>query len=154
MTQLQTQPDPNSAKNPWSATRPMIVGLLALLLLLGGFGTWSAVTNISGAIIASGRIEVDQNRQVVQHPDGGVVAEILVDEGDEVAVGDVMIRLDPRDLSSQLAITESQLFELMARRGRLEAERDGLTEITFAPLLLEAAGANADAADLVAGRSD
>ena len=153
MTGLKLQAAPPSPpKNPWSAVRPMIVGLIALLTLLGGFGTWAAMTNISGAIIASGRIEVDQNRQVVQHPDGGVVAEILADEGDVVAEGDVLIRLDPRELRSQLAITESQLFELMARRGRLEAERDGQDEITFDPLLLSAAAASADAADLVAGQ--
>ena len=69
---------------------PMTLGLLTLVVLLGGFGYWAATTNISGAIIASGSIEVDQNRQVVQHPDGGVVAEILVDEGDTVTVGDVL----------------------------------------------------------------
>lgn len=138
--------------SPWSARKPMIVGLLGLLILVGGFGTWAVATNISGAIIASGRIEVDQNRQVVQHPDGGVVAEILVDEGDEVEAGDVMIRLDDTELKSQLAINESQLYELMSRRGRLEAERDDRSEIEFDPLLLEAAETNADAPDLIAGQ--
>ena len=54
------------------------------------------MAQLSGAIIASGQIEVDQNRQIVQHPDGGIVAEILVDEGDTVENGDVLIRLDPR----------------------------------------------------------
>src|SRR6056297_679587 len=103
---------------------PMLVGLLGLVLLLGGFGTWAATTTISGAIIAPGRVEVDQNRQVVQHPDGGVVGAILVDEGARVEAGDVLVRLDPNDLRSDLAIVESQLFEVMARRGRLEAERD------------------------------
>ncbi|WP_299849119.1 HlyD family type I secretion periplasmic adaptor subunit [uncultured Roseovarius sp.] len=139
-------------KKAWSARAPMTVGLLGLLLLVGGFGTWAVMTNISGAIIANGRIEVDQNRQVVQHPDGGVVAEILVDEGIEVAAGDVMIRLDATQLKSQLAINESQLYELMARRGRLEAERDGNDKITFDPLLLEAAKVNVDAPDLIAGQ--
>ena len=139
-------------KNTWSARAPMTVGLLGLLLLVGGFGTWAVMTNISGAIIANGRIEVDQNRQVVQHPDGGVVAEILVDEGIEVEAGDIMIRLDATQLKSQLAINESQLYELMARRGRLEAERDGNNDITFDPLLLAAAETNADAPDLIAGQ--
>lgn len=138
--------------NVWSARKPMIVGLLGLVILVGGFGTWASQTKISGAIIANGRIEVDQNRQVVQHPDGGVVAAILVDEGDEVAAGDILIRLDPTELSSQLSITESQLFELMARRGRLEAERDGEPEITFDELLLDAGESNPDAADLIAGQ--
>ena len=136
----------------WSARGPMTVGLLGLLLLVGGFGTWAVMTNISGAIIANGRIEVDQNRQVVQHPDGGVVAEILVDEGDAVSIGDVLVRLDDTELKSQLAINEGQLFELMARRGRLEAERDGRSEITFDPLLLETAEVNADVPDLIAGQ--
>ncbi len=136
----------------WSARKPMTIGLLGLVLLLGGFGTWASVTNISGAIIASGRIEVDQNRQVVQHPDGGVVASIEVDEGEQVEVGQVLLRLDPTQLKSQLAITESQLIELMARRGRLEAERDGADTASFDELLLEMARKNPDAAGLIAGQ--
>ena len=107
-------------KNEWSAGKPVFLGLLALTALCGGFGTWAALSNISGAIVASGQIEVDRNRQVVQHPDGGVVAEIAVDEGVLVAAGDVLLRLDDTLLKSELAITESQLYELMARRGRLE----------------------------------
>ncbi|MEM7074978.1 MAG: HlyD family type I secretion periplasmic adaptor subunit [Pseudomonadota bacterium] len=136
----------------WSAARPMMVGLIALVILVGGFGTWAALTQISGAIIASGRIEVDQNRQVVQHPDGGVVDAILVDEGDMVEAGQVLLQLDPTALRSQLAITESQLFELIARRGRLEAERDGHEMIEFDPLLIEAAAANEDVSGLIAGQ--
>lgn len=142
----------NPTSEKWSARKPMLIGLIGLLVLVGGFGSWAVFTNISGAIIAGGRIEVDQNRQVVQHPDGGVVAEILVDEGIEVAAGDVMIRLDDTQLKSQLAINESQLFELMSRRGRLEAERDGSETITFDPLLLEAAETNTDVPDLIAGQ--
>lgn len=139
-------------KKRWPVGGPLAVGLLGLVLLLGGFGLWSTATTISGAIIAGGRIEVDQNRQVVQHPDGGVVVEIRVGEGDVVKAGDVLLRLDATELKSRLAITESQLYELMARRGRLEAERDGKTRITFDPLLLEAAAENADAAELIEGQ--
>src|SRR6056297_3647949 len=122
---------PQTNDDTWSAKQPMIVGLVGLFLLVGGFGTWAAMTEISGAIIASGRIEVDQNRQVVQHPDGGVVDAIMVKEGDNVEAGEVLLRLDDTQLTSQLAIAESQLFELMARRGRLEAERDSEREIAF-----------------------
>jgi len=123
--------------NRWSATRPLILGLLGLVLLLGGFGTWAVRSNIAGAIVATGRIEVDRNRQVVQHLDGGMVSEILVDEGDTVALGDVLIRLDDQALQSELLITEGQLYELMARRGRLEAEQDEIDSIAFAPELAQ-----------------
>jgi len=113
-----------SVESNWPARRPLIIGLLAMLILVGGFGSWSVLSSISGAVVATGRIEVDRNRQVVQHLDGGIVAEILVDEGDTVAKGATLIRLDDNELTSQLVIIEGQLFELMARRGRLEAERD------------------------------
>lgn len=141
-----------SEDKSWSVRGPLTVGLIGLFLLVGGFGTWAAVTTISGAIIAPGRIEVDQNRQVVQHPDGGVVSAIEVDEGDEVKAGDVLIRLDETALASQLAITENELFELMARRGRLEAERDESGEISFDPLLVEVAESRPDMAGLMEGQ--
>lgn len=141
-----------SAPARWSARGPVVAGVLGLAVLLGGFGTWAGLTRISGAVIAGGRIEVDQNRQVVQHPDGGVVAEIRVTEGERVAEGDVLLRLDPTDLRSRLAIVENQLAELMSRRARLEAERDGLESLSFDPLLLAMARDNPDAASLMRGQ--
>lgn len=126
-------------KNEFSSTKPLAIGLIASLLLIVGFGGWAVMAQLSGAIIATGQIEVDQNRQIVQHPDGGVVSEILVEEGDTVANGDVLLRLDPRNQQSELSIIQGQLFELMARRGRLVAERDNLESVTFDPRLIEAA---------------
>jgi len=136
----------------WSARRHLIVGFLGLIVLVAGFGSWAVLTQISGAIVASGSFEVDQNRQVVQHQTGGTVAKILTDEGESVAAGDVLIQLDGVELRSQLVITESQLFELMARRGRLEAERDGADDLQFDAELLEVAALNADVAELVSGQ--
>ncbi|WP_297773247.1 HlyD family type I secretion periplasmic adaptor subunit [uncultured Roseovarius sp.] len=136
----------------WSVRKPMIIGVLGLLLLVGGFGTWAVFTQISGAIIAQGRIEVDQNRQVVQHPDGGVVTAIKVKESDKVEVGEVLVRLDPTELQSQLSIIENELAELMARRARLEAERDKADTLKFDPLLIELADRNTDAAELMTGQ--
>ncbi|MEP2715071.1 HlyD family type I secretion periplasmic adaptor subunit [Pseudophaeobacter sp.] len=141
-----------SPDTEWSARRPLWIGAISLLILLGGFGTWAVMSSIAGAIVASGRIEVDRNRQVVQHLDGGIVAEILVEEGDSVASGAVLLRLDAKELRSQLAITEGQLFEMMARRGRLEAERDSAAEIQFGDELLALAAARPAVADLVEGQ--
>ena len=137
----------------WSARRHLVIGFLALAVLVGGFGYWSVVAQISGAIIAPGRIEVDRNRQVVQHLEGGVVEAIVVDEGDRVVAGDVLIRLDPETLLSELAVTEGQLFEVMARRGRLEAERDEIDAVEFDDALLQAANDNPDVQDLIEGQA-
>lgn len=136
-------------KKRWSATRPMTLGLIAMLILVGGFGTWAVMAQITGAVITTGQIEVDRNRQVVQHPDGGVVTEILVDEGDQVAEGALLIRLDSSVLTSELAIVEGQLFEILARQGRLQAERDGEDTLSFDPVLSEGGDS---AAELMQGQ--
>ncbi|KAF0677306.1 HlyD family type I secretion periplasmic adaptor subunit [Profundibacterium mesophilum] len=136
----------------WSARGPLLLGFMALLLLVAGFGTWSTFTQISGAIVAPGQIEVERNRQVVQHPDGGVVDEILVSEGDEVTAGEVLIRLDSTLLRARFETAESQLYEFMARRARLEAELDGATEITFPAELREAADARPELRELLEGQ--
>ena len=136
----------------FSLRTPMTFGLVALLILVAGFGTWAATTEISGAIIAGGQIQVDQNRKVVQHVDGGIVEEILVEEGDTVDQGEVMIRLDPTLLRSELKIVEGQYFELLARRARLEAERDNSEEIVFPDLVVARAETDEEVAELIEGQ--
>jgi HlyD family secretion protein len=145
-------PGPAPGSGGWSARRPLLLGMLALVALVGGFGTWAVMTDIAGAVIASGQIEVEQNRQVVQHPDGGVVEEILVAEGDTVAAGAPLLRLDGTHLRSELAIVESQFFETLARRGRLQAERDGAEIPVFPPELIDVAGSNGEIAALMHGQ--
>lgn len=135
-----------------SARGPILFGLFTLLLLVGGFGLWSTTTKIAGAVVAPGRVEVEQNRQVVQHPDGGVVETILVKNGDLVAAGDPLIQLDGTLLQSELTIVEGQFFEILARRGRLEAERDDADHLTFPAELTEAAGGRPKIAALMAGQ--
>ena len=134
-----------------SARGPLLLGAAALVALVGGFGLWSVTTEIAGAVVAGGQIEVEQNRQVVQHPDGGVVAELLVKDGDTVAAGAPLIRLDGTLARSELAIVEGQFFEILARRGRLEAERDGSAQIRF-PDELTAASARPEIEALMTGQ--
>lgn len=141
-----------TSQNAWSVRGPMILGMLALVALVGGFGAWAAMSNIAGAVVASGQIEVDRNRQAVQHPDGGVVLSLDVIEGQRVAEGDVLMRLDPSDLQSSLSVANAQLNEWRARQARLEAERDLAMEITFPADLLDAASDDADLAELLEGQ--
>lgn len=137
----------------WSARGPLVAGFLAIILLVGGLGGWSVAARISGAVIASGRVEVEQNRQVVQHPDGGVVEAVLVAEGARVAAGAVLVRLDGTLLRSELAIVETQFHEILARRGRLEAERDDAAAPGFPTELAAAAAADPEVAALMEGQA-
>ncbi len=148
----EVTPTRPSADKRWSARGPIIVGLIGLAVLIGGFGLWSWGARIAGAVVASGQVEVDQRRQVVQHPDGGVVQEIEVREGQTVSAGDTLILLDGTMLRTELAIVEGQYFEMLARRGRLEAERADLKTITFPDELIEEAKTQPTLAGLMAGQ--
>lgn len=111
--------------------RYLLGGVAVCILLLGGVGSLAAVTEISGAVIASGRLVVDSSVKKVQHPTGGVVGEILVREGDAVMAGQVLIRLDETVTRANLAIVTKSLDEFEARLARLEAERGGTDTIVF-----------------------
>ncbi|AGT07614.1 HlyD family type I secretion periplasmic adaptor subunit [Paracoccus aminophilus] len=149
---LPPLPPRQAPEQRWSARGSLITGFLTIFLLFGGFVLWASMSEISGAVVASGQVEVDQRRQVVQHPDGGVVSAILVKEGQSVKAGDPLILLDGTMLQTELAIVEGQYFEILARRGRLEAERAGASDITFPPELTEAATANPALAAVMAGQ--
>lgn len=101
----------------------VIAGTAVIATLVGGVGAWAAVSSLSGAVVASGRLVVQGNVKKVQHPTGGVVGEIHVKAGDRVKAGDLVIRLDETVLRANLGVYESQLRNLEARAARLRAER-------------------------------
>lgn len=119
-----------------SIRRHLMVGIVASLAMVGGAGAWASVTDLAGAVVAPGHFVVDSYVKKVQHPKGGVVGEILVQEGDKVRAGDVLMRLDDTQTRANLAIVSKRLNELAARLARLEAERDDLDEIIFPDWLL------------------
>ena len=104
---------------------------MVVLVLVVGVGGWAATAVISGAVVASGSLVVDSNVKKVQHPTGGIVGELRVHDGDRVHAGEIVVRLDETVTRANLAIVTKGLGELMARKARLESERDGLDTITF-----------------------
>lgn len=130
-----------------SIRRHALLAMSSALLLVGGLGGWALVTELSGAVVAPGAVVVDSYVKKVQHPTGGVVGEILAQDGDRVRTGDVVIRLDETVARANLALVLKSLDELAVRQGRLEAERDGLKEISFSIALRNRLG-ETDIADL------
>jgi HlyD family type I secretion membrane fusion protein len=128
----RSAPNPGTKSEAAFAIRSRVVlaALFAVVLVLG-FGGWAAYANLSGAIIAQGKVAVKKQVQLVQHRDGGIIAEILVANGDRVKVGDVLVRLDETQTKAELGVFRSQITELLGRRARLGAERDGAAVVSF-----------------------
>jgi HlyD family secretion protein len=126
------------------------LGGIAALLLVVGIGGWAATTQLSGAVIASGKLVVDSNVKKVQHPTGGIVGELLVKEGDKVKQGDVVLRLDGTQTRSSLGIVNKAIDELRARQARNEAELNGAASVAF-PAELTARGDDPEVARLMSG---
>lgn len=109
----------------------VLAGTALALVLIAVCGGWAATAQLSGAVIASGSIVVEDRLKTVQHRDGGIIGEIAVREGDVVREGQVLLRLDDAQTRAELSIVEAQLVELSARRARLRAERDGLDAVAM-----------------------
>jgi HlyD family secretion protein len=97
--------------------------LIIATLLAGG---WLVFMPLAGAVAVPGNLVVQSNVKAIQHPTGGVVAEIKVHNGMRVAAGDLLVRLDATQTQANLQMVSKQLDELRARIARLMAERDGL----------------------------
>ena len=120
--------------------RPLLIGFVTLFLLVFGVGGWAVATQLSGAVIAHGKLVVDTNVKKVQHPTGGVVGELLVKEGDRVKQGDVLVRFDATQARANLGIVSKALDEMAARGARFEAERDDAKTVAFPADLAARAG--------------
>ncbi len=100
-----------------------------VVLLFAGVVLWLVLAQLSGAVVATGKLVVESNVKDVQHSEGGIVGQIHVRNGDRVAAGDLLIRLDDTMARASLGIVETQLSAMIARRMRLTGERDGLNAL-------------------------
>jgi len=113
------------SKPSLSMSVPMRSGYVLVALLLALVVGWGVFAEISGAVLAGGRIAVESGPKRIQHRDGGIVSAVLVREGQRVKVGQVLARLDATTASAYSAILDSQIWQARARRYRLEAETSG-----------------------------
>ena len=112
-------------RNRRSARRLLLAEFLLIAVLFGGFFAWAAMSDISGAVVASGTVKVESSVKKIQNLTGGIISEIRVKDGDTVSAGDLLLRLDPKAARSELAIITDQLNAMIARHARLVTERDG-----------------------------
>ncbi|MGH6942614.1 MAG: HlyD family type I secretion periplasmic adaptor subunit [Geminicoccaceae bacterium] len=111
-----------------------VVAFFVLFFAWAGWATLDEVTRASGRVIPSSQV------QVVQNLEGGIVADILVREGDIVESGQVLLRIDNIKAASELRESRKRYLALLGALARLHAEVDQ-TALVFAPEVLAEARA-------------
>ena len=119
-------------------------GLVALAVWGGAFALWAIAAPISGSVVGPGVVRVEHNRQSVSHRDGGIVAEILVRDGQLVDAGQPLLALQDARVESSVDLLEAQLAAEELRRSRLGAEA-ALQAVWNAPEELASRGEGATA---------
>jgi len=137
-----------------SLRQTFLVGAAIIVLTFGGFGGWAATAPLSSAVVAEGVLKIASERKSIQHPEGGVVREILVKDGSRVRKGDVLLRLDDVKARATLDTLRIQLDAAQARRARLIAEKQILPDVVFRPDLVERSAENPAIAELLKGEAD
>lgn len=125
--------------------RELMIGGAIIVTFFVIFLGWAAFAPLDQGAYAQGSVAVSGNRQAVQHRDGGVVSALLVEEGDTVRQGQVLLRVGTGELTATERGVAGQVYALLAQRARLVAERDRLASI---PTPAEFASLDADDAAL------
>lgn len=138
-------------------TRPPVgkaaaFGALLLTVGLGGFVAWAALAPLSSAAVAPGIVVVDSNRKTLQHEQGGIIADLLVREGQQVAAGEVLMRLDDVEARSLHTVLDGQYVALMAQEARLKADLAESSAIAFPQELVTAAALHPEVAEVLASQ--
>lgn len=117
-------------------TRYVRFGFLIIVAVFGVLGAWMALAPLESAAIAPGTVSVEGKKKVVQHLEGGIVEAIYVKDGDRVAGGQLLLKLDETRAKAQVGTVLSQYYEALALENRLVAERDKSGGILFDPEIL------------------
>jgi HlyD family type I secretion membrane fusion protein len=116
-------------------TTPIALGAGIVALFFGVFGAWATFAPLESAAVARGVISVETQRKTIQHLEGGIVGEIRVRDGDEVAADQVLVVLDDTQARATLELLQGRYRAAQGLEARLMAERDGLTSIVFPAVL-------------------
>jgi HlyD family secretion protein len=134
--------------------RPIRAGVLVVGLFFGGLGWWAATAPLAGAAIAPGIVSPEGSRRTVQHLEGGIIREILVDDGSVVQAGDPLIVLEDVQARAGFDVLQARFHTLAATQARLLAEQGAAASVVFPDWLVRAAADDATALEaMVAQRA-
>jgi len=103
----------------WRRSALLIAMAIAVLV------AWSNYAELEEVAVAAGEVVPQGQVKVIQHLEGGIISQIFVTEGDSVAAGDLLLRLDRGITGSNRDQIQIELDGLILARSRLIAESQG-----------------------------
>jgi len=141
MTWFRKQPDDSEFMSEVSAATMASTHLAGHVLLVVSvlfFAVafwWASTTELDEVTRGDGKVVPSSKVQVIQNLEGGILAEVLVAEGEIVEKGQALLKIDDTRFSSSFRETELKYYELLARSSRLEAESEGKVFVVPAQVL-------------------
>ncbi|CAM1654900.1 HlyD family efflux transporter periplasmic adaptor subunit [Bartonella sp. W8122] len=102
--------------------------IIAMILI---FMVWSYFAVLNEVAIGEGKVMPASKGQIIQNLEGGILAELMVREGDEVKEGQILASLDPAKAKSNVDETLAKIVALKARAARLDAEMNNQEKINY-----------------------
>ncbi|NIZ12726.1 HlyD family type I secretion periplasmic adaptor subunit [Phaeobacter sp. HF9A] len=134
---------------PRSIRKQAIFGISLMIIAFGGFGAWAFRAPLAAAVISQGSFVATGRNKIVQHLEGGIIAKILISEGDHVEEGDELLLLNHTAAQADLRELELRRARLEAAEARVRAEFNADNEVHFLPSLIRMAQENDEVADLL-----
>ena len=114
-----------------------LAGLIIVVSIFFGLGTWAAMAPIAKAVSAAAAVKVRGDRKQIQHLEGGIVAGLFVEEGQAVEKGDLLVSLNPLQATATVSRFKNRMDQALAKEARLEAELNQEKSIVYKGDLLE-----------------
>ncbi len=116
-----------SFENNWNhriVTWPIMAFMVVFII-------WSAMSEIDETVRGEGRVIPSGQTKIIQHLEGGIISEILVDEGDLVKKGQALFILSQAFFLSDQNEKKIELYALLAQKSRLLAEIKEKNKVSF-----------------------
>ena len=129
--------------------------LVLFIALVAAFGAWATLGRLDIVSMAAGEVVPASQIKRVQHLEGGIVREILVKDGDRVALDQPLVVLEPTTSDANVNEIRTRIASLRIEVARLEAEAQGVDRINFpADVAANSPALVAEAANLLRARSE
>ena len=129
--------DTDKAIRDQEPVRARMLGFILALVFIVAI-VWAALSKIDEITRGEGKVIPSKQLQVMQSLDGGVISEILVQEGQIVEAGQILLNIDTTRFDSSVMENRVQYLALLAKAARVRALAEGVPFVPPPEALAEA----------------